>query len=454
MSTLPRDLGGGLVLRTATLADVERLVTFTADVLRFQDSQEPAEIFGRWTQDLLGGRHHRVRAQDAVLVEDRASGALVASTILISQTWTYGGVLVSVGQPELVGTLAAYRGRGLVRAVFEAIHAEAAARGHQLLAIAGIPVFYRQFGYEPALARGGGPWVPLGDLELPAPGTGPFRIRPARADDAGFLAATHTASRARYLVTAPHDERVWRYDLGERSAGSAQSLAFCVIETPAARPVGMLVHLPVLWNTAVAVGELEVIDGVSWRAVWPDVLAYLRATGEAYAARHARPFGQAASFWFIAPGHPLERIYKAPGTPRPSWWYLRAPDVAALLTTVRPALERHLADSPLTGHSGELRLAWDRGGVQLVLEGGRMVKVAPWAPARDVLGQESGAPSKDPRRPSALFPGLSVLQLLFGFRSVEELEHAFPDCVVRDQEARALLNALFPRRPSDVWALV
>ncbi len=449
-----RDVGDGLVLRAATEADVESLAAFNADTLRVQDAHEPSEIFSRWTRDLLGGRHPHVRVHDAVLVEDRRGHRIVASAILVSQTWTYGGVPVSVGQPELIGTHPAWRGRGLVRAMLQALHAEAARRGHELLVISGIPVFYRQFGYEPALVRGGGPWVPIATLDLPARATGTFRVRPARVEDARFLAEAYAASRTRYLVTVPRDAQIWRYDIAERTPGSAQQLAICVIETAAGRPVGLLVHLPVLWNTAVAVGEIEVVAGVSWRAVWSDVLAYLRAAGERYAARDGRPFGGAASFWFLAPGHPIERIFKAPGIPRPSWWYVRVPDVVAFLTTVAPALERHLADSPLGGHTGELRLAWDRGGVRLALESGRIAKVEPWKPGRDTLGQELAAPSADPRRPSALFPGLTGLQLIFGFRGLDELEYALPDCFVRDQETRALLGALFPTQPSDAWAIL
>jgi hypothetical protein len=41
-----------------------------------------------------------------------------------------------------------------------------------------------------------------------------------------------------------------------------------------------------------------------------------------------------------------------------------------------------------------------------------------------------------------------------GFRSLEELEAAFPDCIVRTYEARALLSALFPKQLSDVWPVV
>jgi len=51
-------------------------------------------------------------------------------------------------------------------------------------------------------------------------------------------------------------------------------------------------------------------------------------------------------------------------------------------------------------------------------------------------------------------PGLTWLQLILGYRSLDQLQEAFPDCLVRTGEARALLNALFPRSPSDIWALL
>jgi len=60
----------------------------------------------------------------------------------------------------------------------------------------------------------------------------------------------------------------------------------------------------------------------------------------------------------------------------------------------------------------------------------------------------------EPSKPAtALFPDLTFLQLLVGYRALEALEYAFADCLVEDDEARALLTALFPRQPSNVWAV-
>jgi len=52
----------------------------------------------------------------------------------------------------------------------------------------------------------------------------------------------------------------------------------------------------------------------------------------------------------------------------------------------------------------------------------------------------------------AAFLDLTFLQLLFGYRSLEELQHAYPDCLANTDDARALLPVLFPRKASHVWA--
>jgi hypothetical protein len=48
---------------------------------------------------------------------------------------------------------------------------------------------------------------------------------------------------------------------------------------------------------------------------------------------------------------------------------------------------------------------------------------------------------------------LTFLQLLFGYRSLEELKYAYPDCWTKTDDALALLDIIFPRQPSEVWAV-
>src|SRR3989442_16025578 len=195
-----RDLGDGLVMRRATEADADRLGAFNADVLRGQDGRDPAPWMDAWTRGLISGRHPTFRADSALLVEDTRAKAIVSSMVLLSHTWTYGGVPVSVGQPEIVGTRAEFRGRGLVRAMFEVVHGWCAERGHQLLVINGIPWFYRQFGYEMALELGGGPRLYTPGLAAGVRQTRPpYRLRPATDPDAPVLPAPTPHARPPYL---------------------------------------------------------------------------------------------------------------------------------------------------------------------------------------------------------------------------------------------------------------
>jgi hypothetical protein len=49
------------------------------------------------------------------------------------------------------------------------------------------------------------------------------------------------------------------------------------------------------------------------------------------------------------------------------------------------------------------------------------------------------------------FPGLTFLQLLFGYRSYEELHQSFADCWCDGEDLRALINIFFPKKLSDVF---
>jgi hypothetical protein len=450
-----QDLGDGLILRRTTAGDAKALSVFNADQIRGQDSAVPWEPLGVWTRDLLGGRHPSFKPEDGLIVEDTATGAIVSSMLLISQRWDYGGAPIPVGQAELVGTRPDFRGRGLVRRQFDVLHGWSAERGEVLQIIAGIPWFYRQFGYEMALERGGGPRADLTSLEPPAADAVlPFRVRPMAERDLSFAAALDNHARARALVTVPRDEALWRYELMGHSQGSMVSLAFGVIETAGGEPVGTLSHIPILWNDAVALTHYEVKAGVSWLATWPAVLRYLLAKGQEYAARDPKARFTQIQCWHMGSEHPL---YGAVRFGEDHWrayaLYTRIADPAAFCCAIAPALERRLAASPLAGHSGDLTLSTYRAGVRLRVDAGR-ITAEPWRPSLDVAGQEFGAPSRDPRRPMALFPDLSINQLLLGHRSLDGLQAIYPDCIVRTGEARALIDALFPQAPSDVWPLV
>ncbi len=396
-----RDLGDGLILRRATAADAEALAAFNGKIHGNTHTGEPDAGVAAWTRDLMERPHPTFAAGDFTLVEDARTGAVVSSLNLIGQTWSYGGIPFGVGRPEIVGTHPDYRRRGLVRAQFDLIHQWSRDRGHKMQAITGIPWYYRQFGYEMALALAGGRigWRP----QVPRLGEGaaePYRVRPASEADIPFLARVYERGAARSLVACTRDEAMWRYELHGRSRENANHRDIRVIETAGGEPVGFLAHASRLWGQSLAVTAYELKAAVSWLAVTPGVLRCLQATGEEYAKRDDRSVWEEYAFWLGAE-HPVYEAIpeRLPRTRPPYAWYLRVPDLPDFLRHVAPVLERRLERSVAAGHTGELKISFYRDGLRLALEEGRVAALEPWAPA-------------DGGRADASFPDHTFLQPL------------------------------------------
>jgi len=433
-----RDLGDGLILRRATDADAEPLAAFNAQIHRDPGLEGPDEPVAIWTRDLFRGDHPTFALEDFTIVEDTRTGAIVSSLNLIPQTWAYGGVEFGVGRPELVGTHPDYRRRGLIRAQFEVIHGWSAERGYLVQAITGIPWYYRQFGYEMALDLSGGrvgyaPQVP----KLKEGEPEPYPVRPATEADLPFIAQLYNDGLKRSRVTCILDLALWRYEL-RMSPRSVQRQELGVIETQAGEPVGFVAYPAQMWGTMQSLTWYEVKPGASWLAVTPAVIRHLWATGRERAARDGKEV-EAFGFW-LSRDHPAyyAAADRLPRTRPPYGWQIRVPDLSGFVRHIAPALERSLAGSPAASHTCELKISFYDSGLRLALDEGRLAAVEPWQPSR---GDEGNAG----------FPRPAFLQLLFGYRSLEELRHAFAECWVAGDEAREVLTGLFPKQGSDTW---
>lgn len=440
--TLPRSLGNGLRLRRSTAADAEALADFNKLIHREPGVVEPDEGVAAWTRDLLRGDHPTFGVDDFTIVQEEATGKIVSSLNLISQTWTYAGIPFKVGRIELVGTDPAYRKHGLVRTQFEVAHAWSAARGELVQAITGIPYFYRQFGYEMTLALGGGRrGYPAEFPPLKPDQAEPYRIRPVAAADLPFVMAVDAHAARRSLVHCARDEALWRYELFGKSPGNVNGPTWAILETAGGEPAGVLGYGTKLEAGRLPAFYVELKPGVSWLNATPSLLRGLAQIGGEMAGREGKTLA-ALGFW-LGVEHPLFTVTeeRLPHVRRPYAWYLRVADVPGFLRHIAPALEERLAGSVAADHSGELKLSFYRDGVRLVFEDGRLMIAEPWQPSHD----DGGA---------AGFPGRTFLQLLFGYRTLAELRTAFPDCWADGDEPRTLLEVLFPKRPSSFWPVV
>lgn len=151
MSILPlhdaayrRGLDDGLTLRWSTKDDTEKLTELYSEVFRDKADAPPNTFVAALTRDLMSGHHPLIDPGDFALVEDR-EGRIIAATCLMRQTWEYAGIPFPVGRPEIVASLPEYRNLGLIRAIFELIHARSAVHGHMALG------YHRHFLLLPAV---------------------------------------------------------------------------------------------------------------------------------------------------------------------------------------------------------------------------------------------------------------------------------------------------------------
>jgi hypothetical protein len=432
-------------LRRASKEDAEALADFNGRVHSDAGWDKPDARIAAWTRDLLALPHPTLTPRDFTIVEETSTKRIVSTLNLIPQMWSYEGIEFAVGRPELVGTLPEFRNRGLVRAQFEEIHKWCEERGYLVQTITGIPYYYRQFGYEMGLELGGGrvgfepilPTLEEGEAEA-------FIVRPAKENDIPFLMKVYAHARKRSLITTHRDENIWRYELTGKSEKNVNREVFNIIESADGEPVGYVAHPHFTWNLGVVAFEYELAPGVSWLEVTPPVMRYLLATSKEYAKRDNQPVERRTgiAFWHGAE-HPVYEVFceQLPRVRASYAWYVRVPDLADFVCRIAPVLEERLAASHIPGYSGTLMLNFYRDGLKLVFEKGKLKEASRYKPASG-MHSDLG------------FPDLTFLQLLFGYRSLEELRANYADCYAENWQSHYVLTTLFPKKPSSVTGIV
>lgn len=440
-----RDLGAGLVLRWSTAEDTERIATLHGMVHRDQADDPPNLSAMRIIYTQMSGDYPLMGPNDFAIIEDtsRNGSPVVATTCLWKHTWTYEGIPFSVGRPEWVATDPAYRNRGLVRALFETFHARSEAEGDLVQAITGIAYFYRQFGYEYALELEDRRATPIALIPEAREGEPePLTLREAIAEDIPLIEELYNRRQASSMVS-DSTRALWLYEIEtwQKHSQLKHTFNFQAIVDASGEAVGFVACDAYRRGRVLGTWLLEFVPGINMQSAMPSLLRALRTYG--LAMETSRPDTSALQEISFSLGttHPVHEVLGEVldyATEPPYAWYVRVKDLPAFLLHIAPALERRLAASPVAGYTGDIKLDFYRDGLRMHFELGRLIAVEPWR--TPLYGAD----------PSASFPPLVFLQVLFGHRSIEELRHVFPDIWV-SPEARLLLKALFPTRPSFVF---
>src|SRR5262245_53374955 len=374
-----RDLGGGLVLRWSTAADADAIGQLYGFVFRGKPEEPLNASMMAWERDLMSGRHPLIGSGDFALVEDTDGGKIVAATCLLRQTWEYEGIAFPVGRPEIVATLPEFRNRGLIRAIFELIHARSDGEGHLAQGITGISYYYRQFGYEYALDLDAYRSVYLAAIPKLKEGEAePYALRDATPADLPRVMELYDRGRAHGPVSTRIDADYWRWVLDGQNPNSGEGWRTQLIvrageDNPA---LGYVLTSRWRWGDSMGVRGLAVDWGVALRPMAPSLLRALQAQALTLPAlRPTEPEVVKISF-VLATNHALYGALGpqlTAGPDRPYAWYVRVPDLPRLIRRIAPALERRLAESSSSGYSGELTLNFYRSGLRLAFEQGRLM---------------------------------------------------------------------------------
>ncbi len=429
------DLGDGLTLRWADENDIEKIVTFNGWVHSRNPDGTLAPTYMARTRASMDGRHPLIRANHFTLVEDTRTGAIVSTQAYLCQNWTYAGLPIEVGQVEFVGTHPDYRRRGLIRRQMDMMQRLFDERDQLVQVINGIPWFYRQFGYELALGRGGGRKAVLHKLrDVAKQADNTYRVRQAVKADWSFIADLEANSHKRSLLACLRTEAAWQYEF-ERDEYDVFRRVFRIIEAANGEPVGYYAYAP-LWQTPTFwVEHFEIRTDLSWLEIVPVMVADILTLCQEID-------GVAEIAFWLGTAHPLFQILpkSLAQALEPGSWYVRVANIEQFLRHIAPVLQARLANSVAREYTGKIALNFFRTGIVMHFERGVLQFVEPWTSPTATDGD-------------ARFSGLSFLQLLFGHRSLDELEAALDDCAVVTEEARVLLDILFPKRPSNVWAI-
>jgi len=453
--TYTGDLGNGLIRRWSTPADQTKISQLLGSVYRDSPEEAPNIHAIDQARIMMTPGFPLMGPGDFALIEDtsKPDHPLVACTCLWRHQWSYGGIPFGVGRPEFVATEPDYRNRGLVRAVFEMVHARSAAEGHWVQGITGIPYFYRQFGYEYVLDLEGRRITYLSLLPAKkGDEPEPFTLRLATNADIPYLMALYTQQHPPSLVRNEPDEAYWRHEINAwddpaarektgLNSGLHSRLYMIVNET--GQVCGCTVLAVRRRGRGFTVFHLQLDQSVNLQKAAPVLLRLFREQAEQTPGVPGQSEPLSEISFLFGRTHALYDVLGEALAPRvepPYAWYLRVADVPGFVRHIAPVLEERLAKSVLVGHTGELKIDFYRGGLHLEFAQGKLTASEPWRAASYGNAAEAGCPP------------LVFLKLLFGYRSLAELRSFYPDVWV-NPEAALLLNTLFPAQPSTIQLL-
>ncbi|KAF9197480.1 hypothetical protein BGZ49_002052 [Haplosporangium sp. Z 27] len=508
------DIGDGLLLRWSTKDDETNIANLMADVFRWDQPRPPtAEDEIPQPSEFVPALVHRAFRDDCrvttvydfALIENtqapKGENPLIAGISLLQHIGYFGKVKFMYGVPEIIATHPDYRSKGLMRRLFfDLVHPASDIRGDVIQVIAGIPHFYRQFGYEYALGFGSCNPQKLNDLSSIPPlaehetiekgGQGePFLLRTPSDDDVPYLVKMSTPEKMLSHAGAGllYDEKYWRFWVRDAVANMTTKYDvirdhWIIVDTETGHDCGVLmtrskpmlsINLFVLdegYNYRDAVYSVlrQVIKIANGPTAWEKKVQKEQKEQKEQGIKEEAKKQQGMTL-ALDPEHPIMKLFASKSTvmTNKSKMYTRIPSYANFLLKIAPVLEERLAQSCLKGITVTWQFDFFRKvvesaskGLEVVFESGKIISASDdWvalsplekvmaARARIAKAKEENRPDIKPLVYQAQFAPLTFTKLVVGDLTMDQMMDMYAECSITEggEDAKKMLDILFPKQ--------
>lgn len=412
----PKELDDGLIMRNANESDIPAIL------------EHFRLVHGEFVVDELRAlleHHPRFSWENSFIIENTKSGEVVSSVFLLENAWTIDGIEVSSAEMEAVGTLESYRYRGHMRLLNEEYERRISQIQPVIQSIAGIPYFYRLFGYEYAADLGGGhivapaliPKLPDGEEET---------INVELVDAKNFdeflkYREKHLPLNTWHRMMHPEDAG---YLIFEPTSYEQEAFFFFLVKEKE-KTVG--VFFLSRWENRLDITELYLddykhVDAVlrhaeTWAQKWNGIPVRVTPPTQSQVMEYVSARTQSK----------VKDIYA---------WYVKIPSVLRYLETIGPVLSERLSNTEFSDFTGEITITDYKQGYSLSIEKGRFKEV-------------SEKTEKNLQDYNLRISKGSLTRLLMGYETLDELASHEPD-VMCAATKKPLVRVLFPKLRASV----
>jgi predicted acetyltransferase len=416
----PQEIGNGLVMRNACAEDFPSLLEHFSIVHGHAIVDEFKALLEY---------HPRFSWEDSFIITRQDSREVISCVILLQNTWSLAGITFPTVEMGAVGTLESYRNRGHMWRLNEEFEKRVAEIQPAFQAIAGIPYFYRNFGYEYAAKLGGG--YPVSPSLVPK--LSESEEEPLTFEEVGMNNFEEFLNFRNKYLSSEAWRNTWHRELLPEHSGyllfkplSGESECFLYyLVKDAGKTVGVfyLSH----YESLIDIAELY-LD--SYKSV-DAVLRFALAKSEEWRGLPLRvvPPNQSQVREYIRMRSSVDAI-------RRYAWYIKIPSIPRFIRVIAPLLAARLKNTEFRTFSGELKITDYKYGYTLSFEKGKL---------RGVTNNEE----REPRKYDLRMSRGALTRLLMGYESFDFLSLHEPDAIC-SVVMRPLVRALFPLLEANV----